>query len=1004
MPKVSESIIVRRCRIALAAIALGLAVSAQANAQIIGHETIFDRYRQFVWQDQHGLPQNGISAIVQTPDGYLWLAIAEGVARFDGVRFTAFDTGNTTEIKSNNVQALHVSRDGTLWIGTHGGGLTTFRDGVFRNYSTNDGLSDSHIKCIFEDSRGEIWIGTDGGGLNRFSNNRFVPLTTADGLPDNFVNAIGEDGSGKILIGTNRGLVKFDDGKLTVLAADDQIEAIFVDRAGRIWFGGASGLRQIKVDGTIRIFDDADGFGSEEVLSIASDPDGAIFVGTAGGGLYRYIWNSFQAVSTKSGLIDDEIQALFTGESGDVWLGTNGGGLVLLRRPQIEVMTKAEGLPDEMVSAVFADSSGAIWIGTEGGLARFEGDRIASVKGPNGEDLRGINSISQNPDGSLWLLSHSRGFRSMKVRYDGLTGRLVTVRSPVTGKSMAASITDRNGRFWYANPYEGLTVIASDGTQQSFRKPDGLADDYVTALFESSDGTVWIGTRNGLSRFYDGRITTPTAADGFNARHILSFREDVRGNIWIGTHGDGLYRFRDGKFASVSSKDGLYDNLAFQILEDAAGNLWMSGNKGIYRVRIDELEGFLEGKRKSVDSFAYGSADGMFSRECNGANPAGARGPDGRLWFPTIKGVAVVDPARLGKTPPSIMIEQIMIDDKPIPFGSSPELGPGQENLEIRFSAISWNRPNQVRFRYKLDGLDADWFDAGTRRTAFYPHIAPGNYTFHVIADNGEGVWSEEGRTIAVRVLPPYYKTWVFYALCVLAIFAVAWLIYRYRLSQLRKINEFQEAFTLQLIDYQEQERKRIAVELHDSIGQSLIVIRNRALMSLNSPDNHERVLEQLSEISDSAADSINEVRQIAHNLHPYQLEHLGLKTALETMIEQAEKASDIHFMTEIDNVDETLTKENEINLYRVVQESLNNILKHSGAREAEIRIFRNNGNLHLSIKDDGRGFVVGYEAGIRGLGLAGIAERAKMLNAEYEIRSTEGKGTTVSLVVDLKK
>lgn len=1002
-----------KSKIILCLILLVLLLPVTAISQIIGTERLFGRYQQFVWQDQHGLPQNGISTIVQTPDGYLWMAIAEGVARFDGVRFTAFNTENTPEIKSNNVQSLLVDRYGTLWIGTHGGGLSRYKDGKFSHFSTENGLSAPFIKNLFEDSAGNLWIGTDGGGLNLFKDEKFSAYEVKDGLPDKYVTGISEDSEGNLLVGTTKGLAQFKDGKLSSFTEKNElhkthINEIFCDKTGNIWISARNGLSRLK-DSDFTTFGEADGLKSNKIISIAQDLEETLWFGTSEDGLYRFKDGRFELVTTKEGLINDDIQAIFPDQNGDIWLGTNGGGLAQLRVGQIRTYTTADGLAGNMVNAVFADASGAVWIGTEDGLSRFKDGKFITVNAPDGSSFKHPSVISQDKAGNIWLNSNNA-----VLKFNEKTSKAEIVNGQTIYDGIDALLEDKAGNIWYGTSDNGLHRIEKGGLKRTFDQKEGLADDYVTVLFEDRDGSIWIGTRKGLSRYKDEKLKTFTASDGWKDSHVLSFHQDEKGTIWIGTHGDGLFRFENGRFSLITAKNGLYDNLAFQILEDDNGNLWMSGNKGIYRANRAELNEFADGQRVSVNSFSYGSSDGMLSRECNSANPAGAKDKDGQLWFPTIKGVVMVNPKVKNEKPPNVAIEKVLIDNKALPNGAEIKLQPSQDDLEIQFTALSWNRPTQIRFKYQLVGLDENWVDSGTRRTAYYPHVSPGEYTFRVIADNGEGVWNTEGQSIKVTVLPPFYRTWWFVALCALALTLTIRLIYLYRIAQLRKIHqaqeefsqrliESQENFSRQLIESQEQERKRIAIELHDSVGQSLIVIRNRALMGLNATDKQEKIIAQMEEISESAAETIADVRRISHNLHPYQLEHLGLKTAIETMIEAAENASEIKFETEIDEIDDLLSKESEINLYRIVQESLNNILKHSQATKVKILILKNDDVLSVFISDNGKGFDTGYSFNEpTGLGLTGIRERAKMLGAQHEISSVVGAGTTVSLNLNL--
>jgi signal transduction histidine kinase len=314
---------------------------------------------------------------------------------------------------------------------------------------------------------------------------------------------------------------------------------------------------------------------------------------------------------------------------------------------------------------------------------------------------------------------------------------------------------------------------------------------------------------------------------------------------------------------------------------------------------------------------------------------------------------------------------------------------------------LSFIKSDQIRFRYKLEGLDENWVDAGTRRTVNYSYLPNGEYFFKVIAANSDGVWNTEGKTLKIIVLAPFYKTWWFIFGVILLTIFTAYLLYRYRIRQLKKLNAAQESFSRQLIESQEAERKRIAQELHDGLGQNLLVIKNRAVLGLNAKGN-EKTDEQFGEIQESVSDALIEVRSIAYNLRPLHIERLGLTSTIEEMIEEISETSGININYDIEPIDDIFSTENEINFYRIVQESLNNIVKHSKAERANVEVFRENYKLNLKIRDDGLGFEVDNVK--QGLGLNGMAERAKILGGTYSIETEVGKGTTVLVEISEKK
>jgi signal transduction histidine kinase len=573
---------------------------------------------------------------------------------------------------------------------------------------------------------------------------------------------------------------------------------------------------------------------------------------------------------------------------------------------------------------------------------------------------------------------------------------------------VTAIYQDRAGRLWIgtgSDPKVGGFYRFQNDHLIHYGHDEGCALTDVRLITEDRSGALWLGGATGMSRFRDGQFATYTTAQGLSNNYVRDIYEDADGTFWIGTYGGGLNRFKDGHFTHITTRQGLYDNIVSRILEDDHGNLWMSCNRGIYRASRRDLNAVADGRAASVACITYTVADGMKSNETNGGfQSAGCKAPDGRFWFPTVKGVVAIDPNKLNLLPPPVAIEQVLIGQTSMDSTRQVEVRPGAGDLEIHYAGLSLTAPEKMRFKYKLDGYDQNWVDAGTRRIAYYTNTAPGRYTFRVMASNNDGVWSTQDATLQIVVIPPFWRTWWFLSGMFAAVAGLALYGYKYRIRQLERRQVAQAAFAKQLIGAHESERKRIAVELHDSLGQSLIIIKNRALMSLTTPDDSQRLFAQMEEISEAATQAINEVREIAHNLRPYQLDRMGLATALAAMLQAVAGASSIRFAAEIEPLDGVLSKETEVGLYRIVQEALNNIIKHSRATEAALTLMRNAHAVRLSIRDNGQGFVpsMAETAGPRGLGLTSIAERARMIGARHEIRSLPHQGTTITIELEM--
>ena len=958
------------------------------------------------WTTENGLPQNVVGPICQTRDGYLWLATRDGMARFDGVRFVVFNRSNTPGIQGNRFISLYCTPNGEFWAGSEFSGVTRYSQGEFTTYTERDGLPANEIPEIIGDDAGHIWalsqtavvqwngVGfqltdlpseeskcnyfpmgrsgfwcIDGDSLHLFARGELLRYPLPDAWPRQAPGRAGRDWSGVIWLATaDCRLARLNDGRWTKIYPAPKSET------SPRWGDQTSTYRDAR--------------GNRWRISVGCDSAGLLLQGL------NVPWRGqIQRIGFNTLLEDRE---------GSIWLSSDGQGLYRVRRQTVTTLSKDDGLPDRNIYPIYQDRQGTIWIGTwNGGLARFNDGKFKAVSITDGLTSKQIYSIFEDRKGVLWV-STSGGLYKRHLRYF----QRVRVSIPGGAMSTQAIHQDAEGALWFGTNH-GLLRL-KDGTWSRLTTKDGLATDDVRVMIDGHSGNVWIGGYGGLTSLDHGQFKRWTETDGLPSNSIRSLYEDKDGILWIGTYDGGLGRLKDGRFTRITARDGLFNNGVFQILEDARGYLWMSCNRGIYRVSRGELNEFAAGKRAVVSSTVYGKSEGIRNAECNGGlQPAGIRARDGRLWFPTQDGVAVVDPEAVttNPVPPPVVIESISLDHKPQALGRPTRVPPGRESLEIEYTALSFINSDHIRFRYKLEGLDSGWEEANTRRTAYYSHLRPGKYLFRVIAANSDNVWNTEGQTASITVLPPFYQTWWFLMLTVAGGLGISVLTWHLRVSQLKRGQAMQQAFCRELIASQEDERKRIAAELHDSLGQQLVVIRNLALIALRDATPQPAFRSHMEEISVTAAQTLSEVRKISYNLRPYQLDRLGLTKAITGILNQVSTATTIAFTGEIDQVDDLFPKESEINFYRIVQECINNVVKHSKATRATLSIRRVADELILMIEDNGHGFrsgASGSDSEGGGFGLIGVSERAQLLRGKVAIHSEPGQGTTVSVRVPL--
>jgi signal transduction histidine kinase len=610
-----------------------------------------------------------------------------------------------------------------------------------------------------------------------------------------------------------------------------------------------------------------------------------------------------------------------------------------------------------------------------------------------------VTSVADDRDGTRWVALHNAGV----VRVRGNEMRTFSTIDGLPSMLVRAIYRSRNGRLWFGTN-DGLAM--NDGNRFVAYRTKSPQLNRIQAFAEEKDGALLLGTRGGLVRFRDGRFSV--VADertGLSSGTVRAIKVDDDGTIWIGTYDGGLNRLRNGRVTAITTREGLFDNGVFAILEHE-GFFWMSSNRGVHRASRRELNAVADGEIRALSSLALTRGDGLLSAECNGGvQPAAARTADGLLWFPTQQGIVAIDPRLVPAqlTAPPIHITGISVDgEQRSPFGAV-EVSPGSRRLEFRFVAPTMIASRLVRYRYRLEGFDQRWNEVVGERLATYTRVPPGRYRFVVSASSADGRWSEKPATTVLRIAPPFWMTWWFRTALVVAGSLLLGSMYWLRMRAVRREQEAQAEFSRRLMIEQEEERKRVASELHDSLGQSLLIIKNRALLGVDRA-SVGGAQEQLEEISSTASAAIDEVRRIAHNLRPVELDHLGLTHSLQVLVHRMSASSPIVFSEDLDPVDHLLTKEAEVSVFRIVQEWLSNVARHSHATAAVVSLRKHERRLRLRIRDDGTGFSRADAAqGERvGIGLRSIAERVQMLGGTYDIQSTPGDGTAMTVDVPL--
>lgn len=994
---------------------------------------LFD-YNAKVFQTDEGLPQNTVQAIHQTRDGYLWIGTQKGLARFDGVRFVACEE---PELKNSFIYALLESRDGSLWVGTFDSGLIRIRDGKATRFSEADGLASSSVRSLFESRDGSLWIGTT-NGLSHFNDGKFEPVRA--NFPGEVIRGFCEDRLGRLWVGTGHGAICVANDAVGPTLGSQQglpganVKTLMTGRDGSIWIGVHGGVAQFK-DGQLTAITQSEGLSHDVVNAVFEDTRGDIWVGTYGG-LNRYADGQCRTELTADGAAFDTVNSITQDTEGNIWVGCKDG-LYRLRVRPFTTYTRQHGLIQNNVMSVFEDRQGRFWIGTwGGGLHLFQQGRIEPWKNNKSLSSQLVLALCEDHFGTLWAGADFNGGLNRILDDFNLTYRQ---SEGLPDGGVRAICEDRSGNLWVGTS-RGLALLRN-GTFVQFTSKDGLAGNTIRVLHEDNEGNLWIGSNEGLSRHRNGTFETFAEADGLSGKMISALYEDNDHDLWIGTTGGGLNRLpkagdsrsaaRKPKFISCTSKQGLFSDDIFEILEDDSGYLWMTCRNGVFRTKKSSLKDLTDGRISKVICQSLGLREGLASVECNSvAKPAAWKSRDGRLWFATSKGLSVVDPAlhlKFNDVVPPVVIEEIISDKKvqsskfkvqsqenrssDSTLNVKPEtlnLPPGRGELEIHYTALSFTSPEKNRFRYKLENVDTEWVEAGSRRVAYYNNLRPGSYTFRVKAANNDGIWNESGAATSVRLLPHFWQANWFIVVCVLGsigvVAGIARFVTKRRLQRKLQLLEQQHAI--------EKERTRIAQDMHDDLGARLTEI---LLLS-------DRVQKSEGREAVEAGVTISEVtREVAAGMNAIVWAVNPKNDSLDKMVSYisnyavkflARSSIECRLDVPAELPPWPVASEMRHNFFLVAKEALNNVVKHSGASEVTIQLrlkeveFTGKSEklaLTLTIQDNGKGFATSEDAA-SGNGLLNMRKRIESTGGCLEVHSEMGKGTRVSLVISLHR
>lgn len=961
------------------------------------------QYVHRIWTAQQGLPTGTIYDIWQTRDGFLWLGTQTGLVRFDGVRFTAAESLYAGLPENLWIRSGFQDEHGALWIGTNEAGIFRLQGTEATHYSAKEGLLSDQIYCVIPGQGGSLWACT-ANGIAHLANGRIDMRGPSSAAGAEMVRAACLASDGKLWVGGDGPQIYSGDGvsfqatSLRSLPSDVSVRAITCGR-GKIWVGTTSGL--VEVNGSSQhIYTSKDGLVDDGVLSLKEGGDGSLWIGTRSG-FSRLRAGEFESFRPQDGLSQSSVSSLYEDLEGSLWAGTKHG-LNQFVDGRAVPYTISEGLPSNETGPIMQDAAGGIWIGTlDRGLARFDGRRFPDLDARQGLASDTVLSLAQY-NGAVWA-GTSRG---LNVLEGGRVSRRYGVRDGLPADEIRALYFDAQGALWVGTA-AGPAVIRN-GAVSTLR---GAPKDPVATIGADRLGRPLFATEHGLFRV-EADVVKEITPGGMPLRGVDSIYLDPDGLLWLPGSAQGLRvldergsdeRGTQEKLSTFLVRDGLFDGEIYGIAPDDEGRLWMACSKGIFSVVRAEMLRFIAGATKKISSTQYSPTDASRVIECKpGVQPGLWKMKDGQLWFSTIRGLIVIDPAHLKRDVPAppVVIEDPIVNGEHETADSIGSLAPGQKNIEFNYTGLSFLSPTRLTFRYRLEGYDKQWIDAGTRREAFYTNLPPGPFRFRVTACNvADNLCNDTGASVSFTLAPAYYQRVWFLPLMAALSALLGWLAYQARIRRLRERYELIVA-----------ERSRIARELHDTLiqGFSGITMAMQALSAKLRPSDERNKLQGIIE---DAAMCLRETRRSVAGLRGAQAPSAsGLAASIAQAARQITETKNVRLKLRLEQEPPNLPAEFEYNLLRIATEAINNAVKHSGARTIEVTLKPapkfDSGAIFLSVSDDGAGCEPSENGHLKPghYGLIGMKERAAQIGGQFAFESAPGRGTTVSVMAPVER